>query len=154
MRQKSPSILTILLGTCAVSLIWTLALADSPTPIPADAPESPAQTASAQMPDPVSPLMQEIKQTFASQQEKMVVLEAAFAAALSEAQALEIQRQMQDLAVQTELKIMNIQVRHLRQAGQEEKAAALEATLQKMTTPEPTPAPTGRPAPGSSPGRG
>jgi hypothetical protein len=83
----------------------------------------------------------------------MKLLEEKFSQAPDEDKALQIQRQIQDLAEQTELEVMEIQVRYLHQAGRVDQAVALENRLEEMRAPKAPREPVDRAAPAAPTGR-
>ncbi len=95
----------------------------------------------------VSPLMAELRAALDAERVRHDELEARFHAATDERAALEIQREIETLARDTELQILRIQIDHARRAGREEVAQAAEAAIAEMTAPRPTPQPQDRPAP-------
>jgi len=96
---------------------------------------------------PVSPLMADINIALDEERTRHAELEARFRAATDERQALEVQREIETLARDTELRILRIQADHARQAGREAVAECVEAAIAEMMAPRPTPVPQDRPAP-------
>lgn len=131
----------------ALLLLISPALADEPvTDLPVDAGDAPAALA-LDSDIPPSPLMLEIQTLLRARLATRRQLEAQAAESTDAGQALQLQRRLQEQAIQTELQVMRIQVEHLRRAGRVESAAALEAQLQTMIAPRPRPEPVDRPAP-------
>jgi|GEM_PF-2557222 len=98
----------------------------------------------------LSPMMTEIQAVLEFQRTQRAELEDSYQRAVDDGTALAVQNQIEQLARQTELNIMNIQIRHLRAAGHEEDAQAIEAELELMASPRPTREPVDRSA-GESP---
>jgi hypothetical protein len=96
---------------------------------------------------PVSPMMAEIRAALAEEEARRTELAADFDAATDERAALEIQREIETLARDTELRILRIQADHARLAGRGAVALEIEAAITEMTAPRPTPQPQDRPAP-------
>ena len=96
---------------------------------------------------PVSPLMADIRVALDEERTRHAELEARFRAAVDERQALEIQREIETLARDTELRILRIQADHARLAARETVAESIEAVIAEMMAPRPTPRPQYRPAP-------
>ncbi len=96
---------------------------------------------------PVSPMMAEINAALEIERAQHAELEARFRTASNERAALEIQREIEALARNTELQILQIQIDHARLAGREDAALRIEAAVTEMTTPRPPRQPQDRPAP-------
>jgi len=96
---------------------------------------------------PVSPMMAEIRASLDIERTQHTELETRFQATTDERAALEIQREIEALARDTELQILQIQIDHARLAGREDIAQTIEAAVTEMTTPRPAPQPQDRPAP-------
>jgi hypothetical protein len=95
----------------------------------------------------LSPLMLEIQAALAAEQARVADLEARFAAAADEASALAIQKEIEQIKVETELSILRLQAEHARQEGRVEQAAQIEAAIAEMMNPRPAGIPIERPAP-------
>ncbi|MBU0742662.1 hypothetical protein KKA85_14760 [bacterium] len=96
---------------------------------------------------PVSPLMSEINAALDAERTRHTELEARFRAAPDERAALGIQREIEALARDTELLILQIQIDHARLAGREDVAQRIETAVAEMTAPRPPRQPQDRPAP-------
>lgn len=99
---------------------------------------------------PLSPMMTEIKDVLETNRVQRQSLNEAFSRALDDQAALDIQKQLEDLARQTEVEIMTIQITHLRADGRDEEAQGIQDALDRMASPPPTPEPVDR-AGGDSP---
>jgi hypothetical protein len=95
----------------------------------------------------LSPMLQEIKVLWETRQAERAALEEQFRMAGDEATALAIQREIEELMVQTELSILRIQADHARREGRIADAEKIEAAITEMTSPPELPPPPERPAP-------
>jgi hypothetical protein len=102
------------------------------------------------LPAPSSPMMAEIQALLEETNAAVADLAGQVAAAASEEIARDLQLRAEQLKRDTELAILNIQLRYAHEAGQAELAAQIEETIARITNP---PAPTApaepRPAPGN-----
>jgi hypothetical protein len=96
---------------------------------------------------PLSPMLQDIKVLWEARQAERAALEERFRTAGDEATALAIQREIEELMVQTELSILRIQADHARREGRIADAEKIEAAITEMTSPPQLPPPPERPAP-------
>lgn len=95
---------------------------------------------------PDSPMMVEIRAAMEAERTSRTELLARFDATRDEHAAMEIQRQIETLARDTELQILRIQVDHARLGGREDLALRIETAIAQMTAPRPPLQPQDRPA--------
>jgi hypothetical protein len=138
---------------CVLILCYGFSFADEPVSEQTVAPADPTLEKSEAVSVSTTPMMQDIQSLLDARHNEMKLLEEKFSQAPDEDQALRIQRQIQDLAEQTEWEVMEIQVRYLRQAGRVEQAVALENQLEEMRAPKAPREAVDRPAPAASTGR-
>jgi hypothetical protein len=146
-----------LLSVFSVILLVVLLLSDligaeGPTP-PSPVADAPVAD-DAEVPDilavdraSLSPMLQEILAAWDASQVAVAALDQSFRAASDATTALAIQRQIEDLRQQTEVRILGIQAKYARQEGRIEDAEEIEAAIEEMTTPTPRGEPVDRPAP-------
>jgi hypothetical protein len=82
-----------------------------------------------------SPMMGEIDSLLAAQREELTALQERFDRAANEVDALELQRAIERLKMQTEASILRTQARYARLAGQLRVAQEIEATLESLSEP-------------------
>jgi propanediol dehydratase small subunit len=134
-----------------VTMLTLLVLAglagpEDPTPPAGEGATGEATTVPPPAAEP-SPLMRDIQAALDAGDAAVAALERQLAQATDERAALALQRQIEDLRVGVEIRIMEIQARHARQDGRPEQAAAIEAAIAAMTAPRPRGIPVERPLP-------
>jgi len=95
----------------------------------------------------LSPRMQVLRSLLAAEEARLAELQSRLDAAPDAAAALAIQREIERVKQQTEVELLAAQAGFAREAGQEEKAAAIEAAIDELTSPRPRGVPQDRPAP-------
>ena len=109
-------------------VLFLVALFAAPILIMADTPRVRPQ---------LSPLMQEVEAVLAAENAALLVLEQDLKAAPSEREALGILRAIGQRKQDSEIAILRIQERYAREAGNEEAAAILTETIEKILNPTP-----------------
>jgi hypothetical protein len=94
-----------------------------------------------------SPLMTAIDAIMLDSRDRIVLLRANLEKQGNPDEAMAIQRQIEDLKVETELNILRLQADHARARGDEELARSIDESITFMTTPRAKKAPVDRPAP-------
>lgn len=84
----------------------------------------------------VTPLQLEIQQLLDNERGALRALRLRFEKASGVEEAVEIQREMRQVKLDTEIALMETQLRYLRQDGNEAAAAAVEETLRLLRNPE------------------
>jgi hypothetical protein len=132
-----------------------LALAGLVLALPAGA-ETPSDSgasgsAAAVAPDPrpptLDPMVAEILAAMEEQRSRIVALRREIESTQSSAHALELQRRIESLKRDTEIRILRIQVTHARAAGRREVAERLEQAILALSAPPPRGVPGDRAAP-------
>jgi len=82
----------------------------------------------------LSDLHREMRQILRSERELLVPLNAEFATEMDPLLALDIQKRIQELKIETELSLMRTQAVHARREGRLESAERIEAILDDMVT--------------------
>jgi hypothetical protein len=95
----------------------------------------------------LSPLMVEIQAVLADEQTKVAELQARLEAATDDHAALALQKEIEQIKVETELNILRLQATYARNEGRIEQAAEIEAVIAEMLSPRPVGVPIERPAP-------
>lgn len=165
--------LRVLMFTTALlaTLVWTVAAGPPPVEPTASAPESAATPADAttggstlqpettgtgpmgeepslgDAPSPRSALMCDIMAVFDAARAQVEELEAKAKAAQDEMEFLSIQREIERLHRDTELRILQVQADHLRREGHLEAAKRIEAAIAEANTIRPAAKLVDRPAP-------
>jgi hypothetical protein len=83
----------------------------------------------------LSPMMMEIQAVVELGRSQTLELESQAAGAPDEESILDIQRQIEELAQETELELLRVQVRHARLAGREELASKIEQDIADIQNP-------------------
>ena len=86
-------------------------------------------------PRPLSPRMAEIRALIDAQSRGLRELSAAYAAAASHAEALEVERRVQELKLNTEVEIFRVQARYAVAEGRTADAAKAEAAIEALLAP-------------------
>ena len=94
-----------------------------------------------------SPLMTAIDVVMQDSRDQITLLRADLEKQSDPDAALAIQKQIEDLKVETELNILRLQADHARAHGNEELARSIDESITFMTTPRPKAQPVDRPAP-------
>jgi len=137
MRRKMFPMLIITLLVLAIPLL----AADRPDPAEQqpepgvqDAPEQPSSLLNLP-PEKVArlaPLPARLRQILLDERERLAPLQAAFAEETDALRGFEIQRQMRDVKIATEVALMRAQADHARANGRPEVAERIEQGLQRM----------------------
>ncbi len=114
----------------------------------------PAPGALASQQRPLTPMHAEIQRVIEDEKAAVAALQARFEQTKDPVTAMEVQKQVQDTKIQTEITILQIQVRYARQEGHNDVATQLESAIKEMTTPKAAGTPIDRPAPQQTPARG
>lgn len=84
----------------------------------------------------VTPMQVEIQQLLDSERGALRALRLRFESAAGVEEAVGIQREMRQVKLDTEIAVMETQLRYLRQDGNEAAAASVEETLRLLRNPE------------------
>lgn len=94
-----------------------------------------------------SPLMTAIDAVMQNSRDRIVLMQADLEKQADPDAALAIQKQIENLKVETELNILRLQADDARARGDEELAQEIDESITFMTTPQPKKTPVDRPAP-------
>jgi membrane-bound lytic murein transglycosylase B len=143
-RRENDMLVRLIISVFLITLAGAVAMANDAPP----ATENVVTAATTAAPA----WLAEVREILAERDADRSRLEREFNNAIDETAALAIQRRMQELEETTELKIMNVQLAHLRQAGRVEEADSLAEMIREMTEPRPARDATPRPR-ADEPGR-
>jgi len=142
-----------LLGACFLAMVvsFTLAVA-APSTDPADpgSDPTPATNVTAEADQPLTPRMQEITDLIEAERETLRQLNAQLDAAIDQNTHLQIIKQIEQLKQDTELGILEIQLKYARLEGNIDAVAELEAAILQLTSPPEPGEPQPRQAPDSA----
>ncbi len=82
-----------------------------------------------------SPMMVEIRAVLETEQTQLAALQERFDGAADAGEALAIEREIEQLKVGTEFRILQIQAEHARIAGHIDQAIEIERAIEEMTNP-------------------
>jgi hypothetical protein len=117
-------------------------------PASAEAPAPVEEAAAPAVPKrPLSPMMTEIRALLDADAEQVAALRQRIAKASSPEEALVLQRQIEQLKLDTEVSLLRVQAKHARAAGRTEVASRLEAAISELLNPPKIQAPAARPVP-------
>jgi len=94
-----------------------------------------------------SPQARELKALIASETAALAELQTRLDGAGADDAALAVQREIEQVKQQTEIDLLRLQARFAREAGQADRAAAIDAAIGELTAPRPVGVPQDRPAP-------
>jgi hypothetical protein len=124
--------------------------ATAPPEIAAPPSNETAAVAPARPRRPVNPLYAGITALIEAEGEQLRVLARRLDATRDSEAAMAIQREIEQVKVQTELSILRLQSEHARRSGKAALADRLDAAIREMQEPRPAPKPASRPAPGAT----
>lgn len=127
MKHMLPFLLCLVAAPCAMAQ-------PDPAEVPEPATEAPLIRTTPEL--AMTPMQREIQQLLDREREALRVLRLRFENASGVDEAVGIQREMRQVKLDSEIALMETQLRYLRQDGNEAAAASVEETLRLLRNPE------------------
>ncbi len=114
---------------------------------PADKDAAASQEMPADLRTPVGPLAPAFQTVLDEERRQLQQLEQEFARAVDEAAARDVQRRIREVKLQTERRLLMIQLEAAQRSGDPDRIAALEQAVASLDAPRPAPVPVERDVP-------